>query len=102
MEEGKLSGAANEGRDGHKIEKRVEKAAAVPKAILGQIRSSPRLQRSRDEHTLAKAEKSVAKKNLELGEVSFLRIPYFLLIIILLWTVYNLYELVVVVPNKIN
>jgi purine-nucleoside phosphorylase len=47
---------------------RVREAAAVSKAIKVQVRTSPRLQRSKDEHILAKAEERVAKKNLEFNE----------------------------------
>jgi hypothetical protein len=49
-------------------EERLLVAAAVPEATKAQIRASPRLQRSKDEHTLAKAEERVARRNLELSE----------------------------------
>jgi hypothetical protein len=67
-EEGLLYGIEIEGEDEHSLEKRVEKMAAVSEANMGQGRSSPRLQRSRDEHTLARAEVRAARKNLEFGE----------------------------------
>jgi hypothetical protein len=44
---------------------RVKEAANVPEANKGQIRASPRLQRSRDEHVLAKAKERAVRKNLE-------------------------------------
>jgi hypothetical protein len=49
-------------------EERLLVAAGVPEATKAQIRASPRLQRSKDEHTLAKAEGRVARRNLELSE----------------------------------
>jgi hypothetical protein len=49
-------------------EERLLVAAGVPEATKAQIRASPRLQRSKDEHILAKAEERVAKRNLELSE----------------------------------
>jgi hypothetical protein len=42
--------------------------AAVPDASKVQVRARPRLQRSREEHVLAKAEVRVARKNLEFNE----------------------------------
>jgi hypothetical protein len=42
--------------------------AGVPEATKAQIRASLRLQRSKDEHTLAKAEGRVARRNLELSK----------------------------------
>jgi hypothetical protein len=45
----------------------MEKVVVVLKTNLGQIWSSPQLQLLREEHTLAKAERRAAKKNLELG-----------------------------------
>jgi hypothetical protein len=61
-----------EGHEGHGVgeqvmvhreeeQERVQGAAGIKQ----QVRASPRLQRSRDEHILAKAEERVAKKNLE-------------------------------------
>jgi hypothetical protein len=47
---------------------RVREAATVSKATKVQVRASPRLQRSKDEHVLAKAEERVARKNLEFNE----------------------------------
>jgi hypothetical protein len=47
---------------------RVREAAAVSEAVKVQVRTSPRLQRSKDEHVLAKAEERVARKNLEFNE----------------------------------
>jgi hypothetical protein len=49
-------------------EERLLVAAGVPEATKAQIRVSLRLQRSKDEHILAKAEERVAKRNLELSE----------------------------------
>jgi hypothetical protein len=49
------------------IGERVKDAAAVSEAKM-QVRASPRLQRSRDEHILAKAEGRIARKNLEFNE----------------------------------
>jgi hypothetical protein len=49
-------------------EERLLVAAAVPEATKAQIRAIPRLQRSKDEHTLAKAEERVARRNLDLSE----------------------------------
>jgi hypothetical protein len=46
---------------------RVREEAAISEALV-QVRSSPRLQRSKDEHVLAKAEERVARKNLEFNE----------------------------------
>jgi hypothetical protein len=43
-------------------------AAAVLDAGKWQIRASPRLRRSQDEHILTKAEERVARKNLEFNE----------------------------------
>jgi hypothetical protein len=47
---------------------RVRKAASSSEAIKVQVRASQRLQRSKDEHILAKAEERVARKNLEFSE----------------------------------
>jgi hypothetical protein len=47
---------------------RVREVAAVSEAVKVQVRTSPRLQRSKDEHVLAKAEERVARKNLEFNE----------------------------------
>jgi hypothetical protein len=47
---------------------RVMEAAVVPDAGKGQIRASPRLRRSNDEHILTKDEERVARKNLEFNE----------------------------------
>jgi hypothetical protein len=47
---------------------RVMEAAAVLDAGKWQIRASPRLRRSQDEHILTKAEERVARKNLEFNE----------------------------------
>jgi hypothetical protein len=44
---------------------RVREAASVSEAIKVQVRASPRLQRSKDEHILVKAEERVARKNIE-------------------------------------
>jgi hypothetical protein len=66
-EEGLLFGTEIEGVDEHNLEKRVDKMAAISEASMGQVRSSPRLQRSKDEHTLARAEERAARKNLEFG-----------------------------------
>jgi hypothetical protein len=66
VEDGQLVRAVNEGKEEHNLENKLEKVAAVLEANLGQVRSSPRLQHLRDEHTLAKAEGRAAKKNLEL------------------------------------
>jgi hypothetical protein len=64
QEDGELSGG------GTKVEMgdRVLEAASVTEASKMQVRASPRLQRSRDEHILAKAEERVARKNLEFNE----------------------------------
>jgi hypothetical protein len=47
------------------FENRLMEAAAVLVASKQQVRASPRLQRSKDEHILAKAEERAARKNLE-------------------------------------
>jgi hypothetical protein len=47
---------------------RIMEATTVSEASKMQVRASPRLQRSRDEHVLAKAEGRVARKNLEFVE----------------------------------
>jgi hypothetical protein len=47
---------------------RVLEAATVSEATKVHVRASLRLHRSRDEHTLAKAEERVARKNLEFNE----------------------------------
>jgi hypothetical protein len=44
---------------------KLREVAAVPEENTLQVRASPRLQRSKDENVLAKAEERVAKKNLE-------------------------------------
>jgi hypothetical protein len=44
---------------------KIREAAAVPEASKLQVRSSPRLQRSKDENVMAKAEERAAKRNLE-------------------------------------
>jgi hypothetical protein len=62
--EGELDGVGTEAER----EERLLVAAGVPEATKAQIRASPRLQRSKDEHTLAKAEGRVARRNLELSE----------------------------------
>jgi len=46
--------------------KRMERAAMIPEATMPHVRSSPRLSKSKDEHTLIRAEERAAKKNLEL------------------------------------
>jgi hypothetical protein len=46
----------------------IREAAAVFEATKVQVRASPRLQRPKDEHVLAKAEERVARKNLEFNE----------------------------------
>jgi hypothetical protein len=63
LEEGELSGGDKE----MEIGDRVKDAAAVSEAKM-QVRASPRLQRSRDEHILTKAEGRIARKNLEFNE----------------------------------
>jgi hypothetical protein len=63
LEEGELSGGDKE----MGIGERVQEAAAVSEAKM-QVRASPRLQRSRDEHILAKAEGRIARRNLEFNE----------------------------------
>jgi hypothetical protein len=50
------------------MEERLLVATGVAEATKAQIRASLRLQQSRDEHTLAKAEGRVARRNLELSE----------------------------------
>jgi hypothetical protein len=62
--EGEMDGVGTEAER----EERLLVAAGVPEATKAQIRASPRLQRSKDEHTLAKAEGRVARRNLELSE----------------------------------
>jgi hypothetical protein len=57
---GKSKGDIEDSLDG-----RQKKAAAIKEACNSQVRSSPRLQGSRDEHTLAKAEERAARRNLE-------------------------------------
>jgi hypothetical protein len=47
---------------------RVREPTTVSEAIKVQVRTSPRLQRSKDEHILAKAEERVVRKNLEFNE----------------------------------
>jgi hypothetical protein len=64
LAEGEMDGEGTEAV----TEERLLMAAAVPKAAKAQIRASLRLQRSKDEHTLAKAEERVARRNLELSE----------------------------------
>jgi hypothetical protein len=44
---------------------KIREATAVPEASKLQVRSSPRLQRSKDENVMAKAEERAAKRNLE-------------------------------------
>jgi hypothetical protein len=61
-------------------EERLLVAAAVPEVAKAQVRASPRLQRSKDEHTLAKAEGRVARRNLELSEGISSSAPLFSLI----------------------
>jgi hypothetical protein len=64
-QEGIADGVLSEmGKEGE-VHNKILLAAAVPNASKVQVRASPRLQRSRDEHVLAKAEERVAKKNLE-------------------------------------
>jgi signal recognition particle GTPase len=58
-------------------EERLLVAAAVPEATRAQIRASPRLQRSKDEHTLAKAKERVSRRNLELSEGTSSPAPLF-------------------------
>jgi hypothetical protein len=58
---GVLSEMGKEGDEQNEL----QLGAEVPDASKMQVRASPRLQRSRDEHVLAKAEERVAKKNLE-------------------------------------
>jgi hypothetical protein len=64
LEEGELSRKGEE----VEMEERVLVAAMVPEATMTQVRASPRLQRSRDEHTMAKAEGRVDRRNLEFSE----------------------------------
>jgi hypothetical protein len=64
LEEGELTEKDKE----VEMEERLKVAAAVPGASKAQVRASPRLQRSRDEHTLAKAEGRAARRNLEFPE----------------------------------
>ncbi|CAL5042358.1 unnamed protein product [Urochloa decumbens] len=64
LEDGVLSGGDKE----VEMVDRVKEATACPEGDKVQVRASPRLQRSRDEHTLAKAEERVARKNLEFSK----------------------------------
>jgi hypothetical protein len=50
------------------FENGLKEAATIPEASKQQVRASPRLQRSKDEHILAKAEERIATKNLEFNE----------------------------------
>jgi hypothetical protein len=50
-----------------KMGDRVKEVVTVSEALV-QIKSSPSLQRSKDEHVLAKAEERVARENLEFNE----------------------------------
>jgi hypothetical protein len=47
--------------------KKLERATLIPEATVSYVRSSPRLVKSKDEHTLNRAEERVAKKNLEIS-----------------------------------
>jgi hypothetical protein len=64
LEEGEVAGKGTE----VEMEERLLVATGVAEATKAQIRASLRLQQSRDEHTLAKAEGRVARRNLELSE----------------------------------
>jgi hypothetical protein len=64
LAEGEMAGKGME----VEMEERLLVAAGVPEATKAQIKASLRLQRSKDEHTLAKAEGRVARRNLELSE----------------------------------
>jgi hypothetical protein len=64
LEEGEGAGKGTE----VEMEERLLVAAWVPEATKAQVRAIPRLQRSMDEHTLAKAEGRVARRNLELSK----------------------------------
>jgi hypothetical protein len=54
---------SNKEKEGE-VQNELQLAATVPDASKLQVSACPRLQRSRDEHGLAKAEEPVAKKNL--------------------------------------
>ena len=47
--------------------KKIERAAMIPEAIMPHVRSSPRLAKSKDENTMIRADERAAKKNLELS-----------------------------------
>jgi hypothetical protein len=64
LEDGEL---AEKGKE-VEMEERLLEAATVPEASKAQVRASPRLQRSRNEHTLAKAEGRAARRNPEFSE----------------------------------
>jgi hypothetical protein len=61
------SGLLGEEGGDREVQKEILKAAAVPEASKMQVRASPRLQKSRDEHVLTKAQELAAKRNLEFG-----------------------------------
>jgi hypothetical protein len=65
---GKKMGSCPVGGTEVEMGDRVLEAASVTEASKMQVRASPRLQRSRDEHILAKAEERVSRKNLEFNE----------------------------------
>jgi hypothetical protein len=65
QQEAQVAGEMSRRENEEGLEKKLEEAAAVQGANKQQVRASPRLQRSKDEHVLAKAQGRAARKNLE-------------------------------------
>ncbi|EFE88087.1 hypothetical protein, partial [Bifidobacterium breve] len=60
-----VGGLSGGGREEEVLENNLKVAVVVPEVDKKQVRTSPRLQQSKDEHVLAKAQERAARKNLE-------------------------------------